>query len=95
MAVDVQAIRLRRGDSVRWIVDLLTKTAERPAQFGCFGLHEWAMVYRQDQAEVRHNAWPLRLGPDGPPRWWRTNRVRCTHFDAFRFYTRRPGRSTC
>ena len=87
LAVDVRAIGERRGDSVRWIVELLTRTAERLAQFGCFGLHEWAMVYRQTQAEVRHNAWPLRLGAAGVSDVVEANRVRCSHFDAYRFFT--------
>ena len=30
--------------------------------FGCFGLHEWAMVYRLAEDETRHADWPLRLG---------------------------------
>src|SRR5690606_18397578 len=38
---------------------MLRRTAARPGQFGCFGLHEWAMVYREQ--EHRHPA-PLRLG---------------------------------
>lgn len=29
---------------------MLRRTASRPGQFGCFGLHEWAMVYRQDES---------------------------------------------
>ena len=45
--------------------DLLARTAARPPSFGCFGLHEWAMVHGAQQAEVRHAAYPLRLGPRG------------------------------
>jgi hypothetical protein len=77
----------RRGESIDPIVRLLSATAGRTAQFGCFGLHEWAMVYRQSQDEVRHRAWPLRLGPDGVTAVVEANRIRCTHFDAFRFFT--------
>ena len=43
---------------------LLSATAGRPANFGCFGMHEWAMVYRLAEDETRHPA-PLRLGPAG------------------------------
>lgn len=64
---------------------MLRRTSARPAQFGCFGLHEWAMVYR-DQ-EHRHPV-PLRLGQDGTDRVVETHDLRCTHFDAFRFFTR-------
>ena len=48
-----------RGESVRYIHGLLTATASRPVFSGCFGLHEWAMVYRDP--EHRHEL-PLRLG---------------------------------
>lgn len=78
---------LPRRESVAWVLNLLRATAERPPAFGCFGLHEWAMVYRQTPAEVRHNAWPLRFPPDELARIVEAQPVRCTHFDAFRFFT--------
>jgi hypothetical protein len=77
----------RRADGIAWIRDLLGATVRRPAQFGCFGLHEWAMVYRQRPDEVRHSAWPLRLGPAGTDRVVESHRVTCSHFDAYRFFT--------
>lgn len=63
---------------------MLRRTASRPGQFGCFGLHEWAMVYRAD--EHRHPV-PLRLGQAGTDAVVESNELRCTHFDAFRFFT--------
>jgi len=66
---------------------LLTATASRPAQLGCFGMHEWAMVYRLDQDDVRHASWPLRLGNDGTDAVVESHRIACSHFDAFRFFT--------
>ncbi|MFJ3471495.1 3-methyladenine DNA glycosylase [Microbacterium maritypicum] len=63
---------------------MLRRTASRPGQFGCFGLHEWAMVYRAD--EHRH-AVPLRLGQAGTDAVVENHELRCTHFDAFRFFT--------
>nr|WP_190249589.1 3-methyladenine DNA glycosylase [Dactylosporangium sucinum] len=77
----------RRRPAVEWIRDLLAATASRPPHLGCFGLHEWAMVYRQTQEQVRHNAWPLRLGAAGTDAVVAGSRIRCSHFDAFRFYT--------
>ncbi len=62
--------------------------AARPAFHGCFGLHEWAMVYGQAD-QRRHGAWPLRLGAEGTDAVVRAMPVRCTHYDAFRFFT--PG----
>ena len=63
---------------------LLVATAGRPATLGCFGLHEWAMVYRTE--EVRH-PWPLRLGSRGTDTVVESHRIACSHFDAFRFFT--------
>jgi hypothetical protein len=87
VTLDTTAILARRGDSVRWIARLLAASASRPAQLGCFGLHEWAMVYRQPPEEIRHEAWPLRLGPAGTAAVVDESRIRCSHFDAFRFFT--------
>ena len=69
------------------LLRLLRATAERPAAYGCFGLHEWAMVYRLDQDQTRHAAWPLRLGPAGTDAVVESHRIACSHFDAFRFFT--------
>jgi hypothetical protein len=84
---DAAVVPSRRADAIAWIRDLLAATAARTPHLGCFGLHEWAMVYRQTQDELRHNAWPLRLGPDGTDAVVEASRIRCSHFDAFRFYT--------
>ncbi|HET6739412.1 MAG TPA: 3-methyladenine DNA glycosylase [Kribbella sp.] len=75
----------RRSDTVRWIRALLSSTLDRQPQFGCFGLHEWAMVYRTP--EVRHAGWPLRLGAEGTDQVVESHRIGCSHFDAFRFFT--------
>ena len=72
---------------MRFIRDLLARTAARPAQLGCFGLHEWAMVYRQEPEQVRHADWPLRLGSEGTDRVVEQHQIRCSHFDAYRFFT--------
>ena len=73
--------RARRTAS--WVADLLARTASRPPQLGCFGLHEWAMVYRSG---TRHDT-PLRLGPEGTAAVVESAQLRCTHHDAFRFFT--------
>ncbi|GAA3595671.1 hypothetical protein GCM10022223_08570 [Kineosporia mesophila] len=73
-----------RGDSVRFIHRLLTNISGRPTFTGCFGLHEWAMVYRQ--GEHRHPL-PLRLGQAGTDEVVEAHPIRCSHFDAFRFFT--------
>ena len=90
--LDVAGYLASRGGTVDFVRELLTATAGRPAQLGCFGLHEWAMVYRQTADEVRHRDWPLRLGAEGTDALVEGLQIRCTHFDAFRFYTA-PARS--
>ncbi|MCR5976772.1 3-methyladenine DNA glycosylase [Gordonia jinghuaiqii] len=74
----------RRVDALTAAVDLLGATAARPARLGCFGLHEWAMVYRAQ--DTRHDV-PLRLGRSGTDAVVEQMPLRCTHFDAFRFFT--------
>lgn len=90
--VDLPDLLGRRGSTVAFVRSLLTRTAERPAQFGCFGLHEWAMVYRAGRDGIRHTDWPLRLGADGTDEVVRAHQLRCTHYDAYRFFTK-PARS--
>jgi hypothetical protein len=82
--LDVDAFVADRGDTVRFVRRLLAATASRPASTGCFGLHEWAMVYRD--TEPRHPV-PLRLGQAGTDAVVEAHTIRCTHFDAFRFFT--------
>jgi hypothetical protein len=70
---------------------LLRATAGRAANFGCFGMHEWAMVYRLAEDETRHADWPLRLGPAGTDEVVESHRIACSHFDAYRFFTPAAG----
>lgn len=87
VAVDPAALPPHRRDFVVWLRDLLATMQVRPAFFGCHGLHEWAMVYRQTPDEVRHNQYPLRFAPAELVRIVESLPVTCSHFDAFRFFT--------
>ena len=87
VAVDVAAFLAKRRVAVGWVHGLLAATAGRTAQFGCFGLHEWAMLYRPAAGEVRHSL-ALRLGQAGTDRVVESHRVQCSHVDAHRFFTR-------
>ena len=86
-AVDLDAYLTERGVRVATIRRLLAATLDRPASFGCFGLHEWAMLHHVDQAGVRHHDWPLRLGRAGTDAVVESHQVTCSHVDAFRFFT--------
>lgn len=77
----------RRAEEIRRTTHLLTATRARRPRFGCFGLHEWAMVYRLQPNEIRHASWSLRLSPDEIADVVDEQGLRCTHFDAFRFYS--------
>ncbi len=85
--LDLPAYLRRRADTVVFVRELVSRTAERPAQLGCFGLHEWAMVHGLGDDEVRHRGRPLRLGSAGTDEVVRTHQIRCSHFDAYRFFT--------
>lgn len=84
VSLDVDAFMRDRGSTVAFVHRLLSATASRSAQLGCFGLHEWAMVYRQDE---RRHCLPLRLGQANTDAVVEGHQIRCTHFDAFRFFT--------
>ena len=72
-----------RGTTIAYIHRLLRLTMGRAPQLGCFGLHEWAMVYRDTP---RHPE-PLRLGAEGTNAVVEAGNLVCTHIDAFRFFT--------
>ncbi|MFP5069900.1 3-methyladenine DNA glycosylase [Pseudonocardia nantongensis] len=90
---------LRDGDGVRFdpaaapdrlrstagfVHRLLDATRSRAPRLGCFGLHEWAMVYRTDRP--RH-AVGLRLGGAGTDAVVESMPIGCSHYDAYRFFT--------
>lgn len=87
VALEPAALPAHRREFVGWLRNLLAAMQARPAFFGCHGLHEWAMVYRQTPEEVRHNARPLRFAPADLARIVEDSSITCSHFDAFRFFT--------
>lgn len=74
-----------RAKGIRHLSALHQILLRREAVFGCLGWHEWAMVYKAD--ETRHPL-PLRLGAERTDELVEQAHIRCTHFDAFRFFTR-------
>lgn len=81
---DAPAYLAKRGKTVRYILDLFQQTASRPAHFDCFGLHEWAMVYHTDAPRHRD---PLRLSPAETDAVVDSHTIKCSHYDAYRFFT--------
>jgi len=68
--VNLAAFLAARSDTVRLIRDLLSATVSRTAHLDCFGLHEWAMVYREtpeppDPGLLRPRTRDQRAGYEG------------------------------
>lgn len=71
----------------QFIADLCKNIQQRPRRFGCFGLHEWAMVYKSSPEAIRHQGYPLRLSPEEIAHFVESQTLCCTHYDAYRFFT--------
>ena len=87
VALDEAAVTEKKAATARYFLALLEKTASRAPRLSCFGLHEWAMVYRQEAGQARHDQLPLRLGGAGTDAVVESLDIRCGHYDAFRFFT--------
>ena len=86
VVVDADAFLAKRETAVKFTREILANTAAKTGTFDCFGLHEWAMAYRADENGVRHENAALRLGASGTDAVVEGHRIRCSHFDAFRFF---------
>ena len=76
-----------RVKALDWTISLLERTMSNTTIFNCYGLHEWAMVYKAKVKEIRHNNNPLRLSEDEICDIVEEKQLVCTHYDALRFYT--------
>lgn len=85
LAIPGESFPAHRIKYLAWASRYMQSIAQRPASFCCFGLHEWAMVYRSDKP--RHEQIPLRLTRREIDSVVETSELRCTHYDAFRFFT--------
>jgi hypothetical protein len=82
---DLGALSHKGREQLHEVVDVLVATQSRPANFGCYGVHEWAMVYKGD--DVRHaGIAPLRLPQEEVDEFVESRPVACSHFDAYRFF---------
>lgn len=86
---DVQRYLTERADALRFMHRLLRSSAltRRRPEFGCFGLHEWAMVHGLQPGQQRHEDLPLRLSQAETDAVVERERLVCSHIDAFRFFT--------
>lgn len=84
--VDPKLFPDKRISSLKWMLNMLENTQQSKPSFGCFGMHEWAMVYKSDNP--RHNQLPMRMDPNELAEFVESRPLLCTHFDAFRFFTK-------
>jgi len=87
LRLDERRFGLREREFAAWVGTLCSRILGRAGRFTCFGLHEWAMVYRQPVEEIRHQGWELRLSPEELAAFVESQPVCCSHYDAFRFFT--------
>jgi hypothetical protein len=85
VVLPVQAFPDHRVDYLRWAVQYLRAVETREPTWNCLGLHEWAMVYQESC--IRHPYVPLRLSREAIDDFVRQQSLRCTHYDAYRFFT--------
>ena len=88
-SLDTTRMKQRTRHRLEMALRLCQSVRARPPAFGCFGMHEWAMVYQRDtESEVRHRErLPLRLSQVATDAFVRSRPIQCTHFDAFRFFS--------
>jgi len=77
---DAESFRRDRGDTLVWVSELLSATAARQPTYSCFGLHEWAMIYRSREGERRHEQLPLRVSQAEADAVVAAAQIRCSHF---------------
>lgn len=85
IARDPRRLSPQGREQLEEVVSVLVATQSRPANFGCYGVHEWAMVY--GGRDVRHRGIaPFRLPQDEVDAFVESRPVACSHFDAYRFF---------
>lgn len=83
---DTSTIPERRLNALNWIYSLLLSVGKSKPFLGCYGIHEWAMVYKTESR--RHPDIPLRISNRKVEEFVDTQPVICSHYDAYRFFTK-------
>ena len=72
-------------ERIQRLHNVLRKTSLRAPFFGCFGMHEWAMLYSNNSKHQEQL--PLRVSQQTIDSLVSSSgALRCTHYDAFRFF---------
>lgn len=70
-----------------FIANLCSNILSKTPRFNCFGLHEWAMIYKSTPESIRHQGYQLRISPDELAKFVESQMICCSHYDAYRFFT--------
>ncbi len=71
-----------------FIKNLCHNILKQPPRFNCFGLHEWAMVYKLPKEAIRHQDYLLRISHKELDDFVESQTICCSHYDAYRFFTK-------
>ena len=86
ISLDTTKLPAKQRSRLEWILALLEATRDRAPNHACHGMHEWAMVYRG--RDIRHEkTLELRLPQSRIDALVESQPIRCSHHDAFRFFT--------
>lgn len=85
--LDSDSFVAQRSSTIVTAHGLLSAALGKAPRFGCFGMHEWAMVHGLRQEQTRHPYLPLRFSPQEIACIVEEVGCRCSHIDAFRFFT--------
>ena len=80
--IDASALR-----TAQFVIELCGHILDRTPRLRCFGLHEWAMVYKLTPEHIRHTGYRLRMSPADLAAFIESQSLCCSHYDAFRFFT--------
>lgn len=83
--LNVAEFKPNRLSGLERTLTLLKNTAEQKPFLGCNGMHEWAMVYGKNAS--RYKWLPFRLSQETINAFVEEYPIRCSHYDAFRFFT--------
>lgn len=97
LALDESLIDTQTVRQAAFVKTLSQSILQRVPRLRCFGLHEWAMVYRLTPEQVRHSGYRLRMPPEELAQFIESQTICCSHYDAFRFFTpeARPLNTLC
>lgn len=88
LSLNRELISENTRNEASFVADLCENILQRSPRFGCYGLHEWAMVYKLSPEDLRHKGHKLRLSPKNLTYFVESQTICCSHYDAYRFFTK-------